>query len=599
MTTPTFTPPPGTIPARGSATFSTDASAWVTWQSGFEPELSVAMPWVAARVADVAADLALTNADVVSTGLDVVSTGDDVVTATAQVALAADEVALATTQANNAAGSATTALGYLDAFEDSYIGQYADDAAADASGKTIVDGVFYFKTTATAGLRIYNGGWSAAVLDAAGALLAANDLSDVASASTSLGNIGGAPLASPTFTGTPAAPTATVGTDTTQVATTAFVLANGSSSSVAALTPAATVDISLASADYFTITLDQNTTFTVSNVDAGVDTFNLAITGYTVSESSYNIASASYDSSSFSVSSQSTQTQGIFFKPDGTRMYVMDAGGNNLYQYSLSTAWDISSASYDSVSFSAGSQDTQPRGIFFKPDGLKLYITAAYNKAIYQYSLSTAWDASSLSYDSVSFSAGSQDTQPSASFFKPDGTKLFIYGSTNKAIFQYSLSTAWVVSSASYDSVSFSLTGQISDGFASALFFTPDGLKMYAMDRSATTIFEYNLSTAWVVSSASYNSVSFSVGSQDTTPRALFFKPDGLKMYAVGTANNTAFQYTTGEIISATATYPSSFKFPNGTTPAVSLGGELNILEAQTTDGGTTFNVTQLGADFS
>jgi hypothetical protein len=36
-----------------------------------------------------------------------------------------------------------------------------------------------------------------------------------------------APLASPTFTGTPAAPTATVGTDTTQVATTAFVLANG------------------------------------------------------------------------------------------------------------------------------------------------------------------------------------------------------------------------------------------------------------------------------------------------------------------------------------------------------------------------------------
>ena len=36
-----------------------------------------------------------------------------------------------------------------------------------------------------------------------------------------------APLASPTFTGTPAAPTATVGTNTTQIATTAFVLANG------------------------------------------------------------------------------------------------------------------------------------------------------------------------------------------------------------------------------------------------------------------------------------------------------------------------------------------------------------------------------------
>ena len=213
MTTPTFTTPPAVIPARGSSTFSTDASAWVTWQNAFEGELTTAMPWVALQVTAVANDVALTNADVVSTGLDVVSTGAD-----------ATQTALDRVQTG---ADVTTTLGYLDAFEDSYIGQYADDAAADASGKTIVDGVFYFKTTATAGLRIYNGGWSAAVLDTAGALMAVNNLSDVASGPTALGNIGGAPLASPTFTGTPAAPTATIGTDTTQVATTAFVLANG------------------------------------------------------------------------------------------------------------------------------------------------------------------------------------------------------------------------------------------------------------------------------------------------------------------------------------------------------------------------------------
>ena len=38
---------------------------------------------------------------------------------------------------------------------------------------------------------------------------------------------GTAPLASPALTGTPTAPTAAVGTNTTQLATTAFVLANG------------------------------------------------------------------------------------------------------------------------------------------------------------------------------------------------------------------------------------------------------------------------------------------------------------------------------------------------------------------------------------
>lgn len=56
-----------------------------------------------------------------------------------------------------------------------------------------------------------------------GGLLAANNLSDVASASAALSNLGGAPTANPTFTGTPAGPTAAVGTSTTQLATTAFV----------------------------------------------------------------------------------------------------------------------------------------------------------------------------------------------------------------------------------------------------------------------------------------------------------------------------------------------------------------------------------------
>jgi hypothetical protein len=55
-----------------------------------------------------------------------------------------------------------------------------------------------------------------------------------------------APLASPTFTGTPAAPTATVGTNTTQLATTAFVLANQTVSSVFGRTGV----VSAASGDY-------------------------------------------------------------------------------------------------------------------------------------------------------------------------------------------------------------------------------------------------------------------------------------------------------------------------------------------------------------
>jgi hypothetical protein len=197
MTAPTITPLP-TPPSRQEPdTFADRSDAFVGALPAFQSEANTLGTFVNDSAVATAADVVLTNADVVTTGNDVVSTGDDVTAAAAQVALAADEVALAadevalaTTQAGNAATSASTALGYLDAFEDSYIGQYADDAAADASGKTIVDGVFYFKTTATVGLRIYNSGWSTAVLDAAGALMAVNNLSDLESPTTAKATLG-------------------------------------------------------------------------------------------------------------------------------------------------------------------------------------------------------------------------------------------------------------------------------------------------------------------------------------------------------------------------------------------------------------------------
>ena len=406
-------------------------------------------------------------------------------------------------------------------------------------------------------------------------------------------------LTSPIFTGTPTAPTATVGTNTTQIASTAFVLANGSSSSVAALTPAATVDISLASADYFTITLDQNTTFTVSNVDAGVDTFNLTITGFAVEGDGYYLPQASYDSVSFSVASQDSIPEGIFFKPDGTKMYVLGRANTTVFQFSLSTAWDLSTASYDSVSFSVGSQDSSPAELFFKPDGTKMYVVGYGdfpNSYVYQYSLSTAWDLSTASYDNVSFEVSSQEQIPFVMFFKPDGTKMYIAGD-GATVYQYSLSTAWDLSTASYDSVSFSVNSQ--EGSPNSISFKPDGTKMYVLGTSTDAVLQFSLSTAWVVSSASYDSVSFSVGSQESTPQGMFFKSDGKKLYVVGLNTDTVYQYSTVAFVTSTATYPESFKFPAGTTPTVPANGEVNILEAQTTDGGNTFNVRQLGADFS
>lgn len=89
-----------------------------------------------------------------------------------------------------------------------------------------------------------------------------------------------APLVSPALTGTPTAPTAATTTDTTQVATTAFVQAVTAAPFTRAVTAVAALDINCSLGNYFTKTIDANSTFTFSNVPAAgtAYTFTLEIT---------------------------------------------------------------------------------------------------------------------------------------------------------------------------------------------------------------------------------------------------------------------------------------------------------------------------------
>jgi hypothetical protein len=113
--------------------------------------------------------------------------------------------------------------------------------------------------------------------------------------------------------------------------------------------------------------------------------------------------------------------------------------GDSVHQYSLATAFDLSTCSYDNVNFSVSSQDANPFGIAFNNDGTKMYILGYTNDRIYQYSLATAFDLSTCSYDNVNFSVSSQDANPFGIAFNNDGTKMYILGYTNDRVYQYSV----------------------------------------------------------------------------------------------------------------------------------------------------------------
>ena len=125
------------------------------------------------------------------------------------------------------------------------------------------------------------------------------------------------------------------------------------------------------------------------------------------------------------------------FNTNGTKMFVLGSSTDTIYQYSLSTGFDVSTASYDSVSLSVTSQDANPAGLTFNSDGTKMFMSGSATDAVHQYSLSTAFDLSTATYDSISFSVASQDTQPSKITFGNSGAKLFVLGAINDSVFQY------------------------------------------------------------------------------------------------------------------------------------------------------------------
>jgi sugar lactone lactonase YvrE len=255
--------------------------------------------------------------------------------------------------------------------------------------------------------------------------------------------------------------------------------------------------------------------------------------------SNVNVAGASYDSVSFSVAGEELNPSSLFFSPDGRKMFVMGTSGDDVNEYTLSTPWVVSSATYVTV-FSVAAQDDTPSGFFFRADGLKMYVVGSQNDTVYQYALTTPWSIATASYESKSFSVATQELTPNGLYFKPDGLAMYVVGTTADTVFQYTLSTAWDVSTASLLQ-SFSVAAQ--ETTPQELSFTPDGTRMFVLGNTGDDVTIYNLTTPWDITTAAHVT-QFSVAAQENVPTGLFVKPDGTKFYIVGTTNDTVYQYT-------------------------------------------------------
>ena len=499
--------------------------------------------------------------------------------ATAAANSATASATSATASANSAtssAASAASAAASYDDFDDRYLGAKSSDPSVDNDGGALITGALYFNTTSNT-MKVYSGSsWGDPLAPSVTKATQSKSYTtnEVSSITLSQGITSGVPVVSVTKE----IPQTGLTNNNWDVNSDGANYDFENSAYATTLTPSeASADGvftlgsgSFDAADVGKIVSGNGGTAVIINVDGSynlltnfTDTSAIASGSWTLKElvvdgdatgialssgtdeegaAVYALRNTVYTGASFSVASQETSPHGLTFNTDGTKMYVIGTSSDSVYQYSLSTAFDLSTASYASVSFSVVNQDTTPTGLTFNTDGTKMYISGATNDSIFQYTLSTAFDLSTASYDSVSFSVASQSTSPEGLTFNTDGSKMYVVSLVSDSVFQYSLSTAFDLSTASYGSVSFSFASQSVAPYGVA--FNTAGTQMFIAARNNGSVYQYTLSTAFAVNTASYANISFSVASQESSPEGLAFNNDGSKIYIVGNSTDSVHEYS-------------------------------------------------------
>ena len=235
-----------------------------------------------------------------------------------------------------------------------------------------------------------------------------------------------------------------------------------------------------------------------------------------------DVLAFTFKQSSTDIQSTSNSIRGINFKPDGTKMYITESENDTILQYSLSTAYDLSTMSLDAAT-SISAVDLS-HAIEFNSDGTKMFIIDNTGDRVEEYTLSTAWDTTNITHNG--FYNIPTENQPRGIDFKSDGTKLFVIGDDDEKVRSWTLATAWEIDSGKSGANSSNRTNSYENDPRN-LQFNSDGTVLYIAGSNGDEINKLTLSTAYDTSSSSLDvaqtATTFDVSAQSDNMRGFVF----------------------------------------------------------------------------
>jgi hypothetical protein len=156
----------------------------------------------------------------------------------------------------------------------------------------------------------------------------------------------------------------------------------------------------------------------------------------------FDVSTASYVDS-FSVSAQETEPRGIAFNADGTKDVYRWANRRCRKRVQLSTGFSVSTSTFVDA-FSISAQESIPTGLTFNTNGTKMFIIGQSGDDVNEYSLTTGFDVSTASYTQA-FSVSAQETSPTGLTFNTNGSKMFIVGQQNDTVYEYTVGSTYYI----------------------------------------------------------------------------------------------------------------------------------------------------------
>lgn len=311
----------------------------------------------------------------------------------------------------------------------------------------------------------------------------------------------------------------------------------------------------------------------------GAITIGVGTVGINSVFSTTDIAAWTYTNKSKSVTTDDGTPTGVYIGAAGTAMFIVGSTNDRVFQYTLSTPYDVSTAGAAVTFFSTTTQETNPLGIDFNSTGTKMFVVGNTGVApltasadyVHEYSLSTAWNVSPSSVGYTTSYNVTQDTTPQGVVFGNGGFKMYVVGSTNDVIYQYSLSTPYsLASGVTYDSISLNVgtLANVLETTPTDITFNSTGTVLWLVGSTNDRIYEFRLGTAWDISTAVFYDDVY-IGFNELTIQGIQVIPEQNVAYIVGQTNDIVYQYSANtpsiEIASSGVSTDSSIVLNNET----------------------------------